>query len=296
MRYTSYHLSIDCPFPLPELLPDESGEKPADIHIRLATVPPEGLRDGRQVGPLLWTGDHSLWLNVPEVARFLVRHGREILIDPAPGIDEDSLRVFLLGSALGSLLFQRGLLVLHGNAIRVGDQCMLCLGGTGTGKSTLAAGFLARGHQVLADDVVAVDNECRALPGFPRIKLWQDAADQLSIDTESLRRIRPDMRKFNYPVQPAPESLPIRWIYILGGGVGDDIRLEPIQGMDRFEHLKAHTYRARFMEGMALKTRHLQLCGQLAGRARLAWVARPTDGFHLDDLAEYLLTDMSAHP
>ena len=30
--------------------------------------------------------------------------------------------------------------------------------------------------------------------------LWQDAADQLRIDTAGLRRIRPDLEKFNYPL------------------------------------------------------------------------------------------------
>lgn len=302
MRYTAYNLTIFSELALPELVPlpptDPLPEAATHVHIKLATIHPHGLPDGRQLGPFLWANPDSLWLQIPKVARFLIQGGQTILIDPEPGIDEDSVRVFLLGSALGALLFQRGYLVLHGNAIRVGNQCMVCVGHSGAGKSTLAAGFMQRGHQVLADDVVPVDAQCRALPGFPRIKLWQDVADKLTISTDSLHRIRPSLDKFNYPLplQPDQTPLPIRWVYMLGSDHANAITLEPIQGMKRFAPLRANTYRARYMEGMALKAQHLQLCGQLAGTIRLARVTRPRQGFELDALIDHLLADMAAHP
>ena len=173
-HYTCYGLTIQSQLPLPELLHAVSSVPeiaPAEVDIRIGPVAPEGLPGGTRLGPFLWVTVSSLWLQVPKVARFLVSEGREIVIDPEPGIDADSLRVFLLGSALGALLFQRGLLVLHGNAIRIGEQCMVCVGHSGAGKSTLAAGFLRRGHEILADDVVPVATDCRALPGFPRFSI-----------------------------------------------------------------------------------------------------------------------------
>lgn len=300
MRHTAYNLSIASDIDLPELLPDraESSALPADVRIRFADVQHQALVDAQQLGPFLWANRENLLLEVPHVARFLVQNGNAIAIDPAPGIDEDSIRVFLLGSAMGALLFQRGQLVLHGNAIRIGDQCMVCVGHSGAGKSTLAAGFMQRGYEVLADDVVPVDQACRALPGFPRIKLWRDVADQLQIDTRGLRRIRPNLEKFNYPLgrQFAGQPLPIRWVYALGSDNIDQIRFDPIQGMQRFLPLHNNTYRMRFLQGMALKPEHLQLCGRLAGKIRLARVTRPKAGFGLDALIDQLLADMAAHP
>ena len=297
MRHTAYKLSIESELALPELLADAETAKNPDVQIKFSSVPPDGLPKGQQLGPFLWVSLTELWLQVPHVARFLVQSGHTILIDPAPGIDEDSLRVFLLGSALGALLFQRAHLVLHGNAIRIGDQCMVCVGHSGAGKSTLAAGFLKRGYKILADDVVAVDTQCRALPGFPRIKLWQDVADKMDIDTRALRRIRPNTEKFNYPLgqQFADELVPIRWVYILGSDHIDTIRLEPISGMQRFLPLHNNTYRVRFLQGMALKPEHLKLCGQLASQIRLARVTRPNSGFELDGLIDHLLADMAAN-
>lgn len=298
--YSAYNLTIQSELALTELqvvatpMPDAE----PDIHIKFGAINPSGLSDGQQLGPFLWVNPTSLWLQVPHVARFLVTSGNEIRIDPEPGIDEDSLRVFLLGSAFGALLFQRGYLVLHGNAIRIGDQCMVCVGHSGAGKSTLAAGFMQRGHEILADDVVPVDVDCRALPGFPRIKLWQDVADKLAIDTQDLRRIRPNTEKFNLPVasEGANVPLPIRWVYILGSDHIDDLRIEPIQGMQRFQPLHNNTYRVSFLKGMALKKEHLQLCGKLAGKIRLARITRPRDGFHLDAMIDRILADIAENP
>jgi hypothetical protein len=50
------------------------------------------------------------------------------------------------------------------------------------------------------------------------------------------------------------------------------------------------------MEGMPLKTQHLQRCGQLAGRIHLTRVTRPDHGFELDNLIERILADIEAHP
>ena len=298
--YSAYHLTIQSEIALPELIElDNSANHAVDVIVKFAKIPSHGLTDGKQLGPFLWVSPSSLWLDVPDVARFLIENGRDISIDPVPGIDEESLRVFLLGSAFGALLFQRGLLVLHGNAVQIGNQVMICVGHSGAGKSTLAAGFMRRGYPVLADDVVPIDAECHALPGFPRIKLWQDVADELKIDTSQLDRIRPGINKFNYPLDKTfhDKKLPVRWIYILHAeNQLKDFELTPIEGMERFIPLRDNTYRVRYLEGMNLKADHLKLCGKLASSIRLAKMTRPNGHFDLDGLIDHILKDIKANP
>jgi hypothetical protein len=299
MIYNAYGLSISSQIQLPELLTNDQAEVvEADVDIHIGRVSEDGLQDGTQLGFFLSVGQSEIWFQAPDVARFLVCDGRTITIDPSPGIDEESVRVYLLGSAFGALLFQRGHLVLHGNAIRIGDQCMVCVGDSGAGKSTLAAGFMQRGYDILADDVVPVDLNCNALPGFPRIKLWQNTADRLGIDTKNLRRITPDVEKFNYPLfnQFAQQPLPVRWVYILNSHNAAETLLEPIVGLQRFRPLRDNTYRLVFLQDMALKAEHLQLCGKLAGQIRLARITRPEQGFELDTLIDRILSDIAENP
>lgn len=297
MKYRCYGLTFASDFALPELAA-AAPNTVTDVTIRHAPVPRDGLADGHQIGPYLWTSDRALWLHVPGVARFLVQDGREITIDAEDGGDDDSQRVFLLGSAFGALLSQREYLVLHGNAVRVGDACLVCVGPSGAGKSTLAAAFMQRGHELIADDVVPVDAAGRALPGFARVKLWQDAAERLGIATEGLHRVRPGMAKFSLPSpgRATEQPWPVRWIYILNTHPADDVQLSPLQGHERFRPLLNNTYRLRFLDGAALKSRHLQQCGQLATLTRVAMVHRPQAGFDVDGLVDRLLADVRSQP
>lgn len=296
LLYQLHGLTVSSIVALPELLHAPAGATP-QVHIRHGRVDPDGLANATTLGPFCQAGARHLWLNVPEVARYLISDGHSITIDPRPGVDDASVRVFLLGSGLGALLFQRGFLVLHGNAIRVGDACLVCAGHSGTGKSTLAASFLRRGHEILADDVIAVNDAGEAIPGFPRLKLWRDAAERLGIDTGGLQRIRPTLEKFNYPLEDGfcGETLPIRWLYILHTRNRPGYELEPVHGMARFEPLRRNTYRVRYMDGMTLQAGHLRLCGQLAGKIRLVRVHRARAGLSPDDLAGILLEDALAH-
>lgn len=295
--YTAYGLCIASEFSLPELEQTPTPDTAPDLSIVDGDVPamPDPAQGWSAISPFVQVGENRFWLNVPGVARFIVEQGRQVWVHPEPGIDAASIRVFLLGSVLGAVLFQRGFLVLHGNAIDINGRAMVCLGHSGAGKSTLAAAFAARGYPVLADDVVPVDTDCNAVPGFPRIKLWQDSADRLEIATGDLDRIRPELNKFNMPVRDTfcATPLPIRWVYLLTTDNRDEITLTPISGLNRFQPLLAHTYRRRFMEGMALRPDHLQRCGALAGRVHLARVQRPGKGFDIDGLVDTLLADMA---
>ena len=295
-RYTAYRLAIDSEIALPELRTGDS-DAIADVTIRRGSVAADGFDGATQIGPFLRSSPRALWLEVPKVARFLIEDGDTITVDAAPGIDDASVRVFLLGSAFGALLFQRKWLVLHGNAVAIDDACLVCVGPSGAGKSTLAAALVQRGHALLADDVVPINGEGNALPGQARIKLWRDAAQHLKVDTTPLNRVRPQLEKFNLPAAQAisDRALPLRWVYILQQHPRDTFVFEPIRGMHRLAPLRANTYRNRFLAGMQLQAHHLQQCASLANRIRLVRVTRPSQGFRLNELADRILEDARAH-
>ncbi len=297
-HYACYGLHIASELIMPEMSPCNSAAAVPDVHIRLAGLSATGPANARQLHARLWVGDNVLRLHIPGIARYEVRDGREILLDAHPDADPLSLRLFLQGSALGALLMQRNYLVLHGNAIRVGDVCMICVGDSGAGKSTLAAAFLQRGHDILADDVVPIDENGFAIPGFPRIKLWQDAAEHLDIATTHLAPIQPGMDKFNLPLfrdEQALTPLPVRWIYVLDWHEAGDLRLEPIQGLARFTLLHKNTYRVGFLADPPARARHMTKCVRLAERVHMRRVMRPADkSLTPAQTAALLLADMAA--
>jgi len=219
--------------------------------------------------------DGALILSVPEVARYRIEGGHEILIDPAPGASERNLRVFLLGSAMGALLHQRGLLPLHANAVAFSGRAVAFLGRSGAGKSTLAEWFAGRGHQVLCDDVCAIGfDEAGApavLPGVPRLRLWKDALARSGRAPEDYERSFDGQDKYDVPVAATrPDGpLPLAACYVLAGAPGDGIAgpgpgIVRLPARDAVEALIANTYRGGFVRRLGLAERHLRQCLAIA--------------------------------
>lgn len=287
-----YGLTIHSEIPLPDLGPGLSPDAPADVTIRCAPV--EGPSAAALSLPLgLWREAGAIGLTVPGTASFLVRDGREVLVDVAPDADPANVRLFLLGTAMGALMMQRGNLVLHGNAFRVGDACAVVVGTSGAGKSTLAAEFLRRGHDVLSDDVVPVAADGTALPGYPRIKLWQDAVARLGLDSAALDRVTTSAEKFQLPIsRPCTEPLPLRWLYVLERHEAADLVVSPVGGAETFSLLHEHTYRNELLAGADVVRDHLTQCARLAGSARISRITRPVATMTAEATADAILSDI----
>ena len=214
--YTAYGLGIASCLPCPRL---RSGSGPPDVFVRCGSLP-DGLPGARSGGVCYQATSNQLLLSVPGVARFLVSDGREILVERAANADDDDVRLFLLGPALGALLQQRGLLVFEGSAIEASRGAVALLGHSGAGKSTLAAWFHQRGCAVLADDLCVVSpagsGESLLQPGYPQLDLWPDACQEMGLPLEEMRRVRPLLEKLalivdgNRPACPVP----LRRIYV----------------------------------------------------------------------------------
>jgi hypothetical protein len=265
------------------------------VTIRRRAVSAADVRGLSAYAPELRMGPGKIWMHVPQVAQFLIVEGQEIFVEPDIGADDRSVRLFLLGSALGGLLGQRGNLVLHGNAIRVGNNAMVCLGRSGAGKSTLAAAFHRRGYAVVADDVAAINADGLVLPGIARIRLWQNSAEHLRIETTGMERVQDDIDKFNIPMIDgvSPEALAVKWIFALETGDGPNVDILPLNGFHKVPPLVGHAYRPEFMLGDEMPAVHFARCSRLAQKVRVATVRRPPDIGKLDYLVDRLISQMS---
>jgi len=290
--YHAFGLNIQSELDLPTV--PLTDQKIPDVIIELADIDKKGLTNPVDKQLYFQASPNKFWLHVPDIAWFLVEEGKRIRVMPDPQSDTQSINLFLLGSCMGVILHQRNNLVMHANAIRFGDQCVIFAGPSGNGKSTLAAAFHQRGYEILSDDVSAINDQHEVLPGYPQIKLWHDTAEQLGFNTKNLKKIRLQIEKYACPLEQGfcKKPLPIAAMYILLTHNQNDFVLEPLTGMDKFDPIKNNTYRMQYLEGLGLKAQHLQRSGQLASQINVTRITRPDHDFQLDKLIDILINDL----
>ena len=202
--YHAFGLNIDSELLLPDM-PKISGT--TDVVIQYGPVP-EAIPDASLVGVRYQATPRAFLLRVDGIASYYVKNGRAIIIEPENGVAEEEIRLFLLGSVMGGLLYQRGILPLHASAVEVDGGAVLFMGPSSIGKSTLAGGFQEKGYPLLADDVCGANLNghkiAQVAPGFPWLKLWGDALKRFKRDESGLSRVRlnPDFDKFFVPFNP----------------------------------------------------------------------------------------------
>jgi hypothetical protein len=284
--YKAFSLTFHSQLFFPELRTIASKEH--DITIRYGQISQEDLGDLTTIG-VYYQAQPDCWgLHVPQVGRFLVSDGNNIIVDPVDGIDEDSLRAFILGPCMVALLMQRDVFLLHGNALKVGESCVSFAGDHGTGKSTLSAAFSRRGYAILTDDICAINSRGEVLPGAPQIDIWHDVASQLMIDTKPLRKIRPCIEKFALPLADnyCSNALSLHTIFIISPYNQNDFRLTTLSGGEKIKYLHRLIYNKPFVSGLKKDLVYFNYCAMLAERVEIIMVNRPMFGFQLNKLVE----------
>ncbi len=295
--YAAFGLVIASELALPDLtpLPDSGGTSVAEVIVRRGPVPPPS--PAASLLPKgLWVDGDRVGFDVPEVGRYACERGAAITVQPLATADEDAVRLFLLGSALGIVLAQRGHLVLHGNAFVVDGSAAVVLGHSGAGKSTLAAEMHRRGYAVLTDDVAPIDDLGRVVPGWPRIKLWRDAVERIGLSPDGLSRVNASFEKFHVPLERAEglAPVPVRWIYVLDRHEGP-LSLSTVTGAAAFTTLHEHAYRNEILLG-ALRRTHLARSAAVAASARITRLDRPRGVDSVAASADAILADIEADP
>jgi hypothetical protein len=268
-----------------------------DVCIRTGTIP-EHLEDPLRAGVVHEANDQEFLLRIPDVGRFWVSRGNEIVIEPEPAATPHDVRVYLLGSCLGGLLHQRGLLVLHASGIGTEGGAVLFAGESGAGKSTLLAELISRGMRMMVDDVcgiqVGVGGSPVVVPSYPRTRLWADTADRLSIDTTGLPRTRESMDKFERQLPDQFWDCPARLarIYHLTTSDADELSLTRLGPIDAFHTVLSNTYRQVLLDGLARRDAHFELAALAARAAQVIRVVRPANVFRLAELTDMIIEDM----
>jgi len=120
----------------------------------------------------------------------------EMVIDSSGSLDLDLLVFF----AWPLLLSLRGKECLHGCVVERSGMGFAVVGAPGSGKSTAALGLIELGCRLVADDLVVFDDEFRALPGPPFIRLRPDRASVYEGEWDGGGKLRHYPAAFREPV------------------------------------------------------------------------------------------------
>ena len=318
--YLAYGLTIVSELPLPELMPAlESPNFEAGIVVRFSrfSAPPTALKTPFADSPHSHIEGGKAFFTWPGVGHFRVHDGREIYIDAMPGVEESTLRAFLLGPVLAVALYQRGLLVLHASATAFQDSsgkwnAIGFLGNSGDGKSTMAAMLHSRGHQVLTDDIIAVpimslmnavqvdqqnrfNGRAAVFPfinsGPAQLRLWPQSLAAIGEEAGSWPLLYPQQERRIRSVDKFDAGgVALRRLYVLE--TNSQVRSELLPAPRALMPLLRYCYFTGILS-MREEAQQFRQCATLASQLPIYRLERPRDLKYLAEVADFLEKDQA---
>jgi hypothetical protein len=205
--------------------------------------------------------------------------------------------VYLLGPALGLLLRLRGVTCLHASAAVLGEHAVALAGPAGAGKSTTVAALARRGHAILSDDIVALDErEGRfwVLSAHPYLGLWPESVEmlygrQMRIPEFATTWDKGRLALTDHGLPFQEQALPLGAVFLLGERTSDSTApwLEAAPPREGLIELVANSYGTNLLE-KDLRAREFKLLAGLIAKVPV-WRVRPnTDRARLPALCDLI--------
>jgi energy-coupling factor transporter ATP-binding protein EcfA2 len=279
-------LHVSSELELPGAIAEDAHARYIDVSIRRCAVPVT-LDGATASGPTWEMAGEIFLLRVPRLARFRIAAGRDIAVEIEPGVTDRDAAGFVLGSAFGILLHQRGALVLHGAAVAK-DGCAIAIcGPSGAGKSTLAAALCRDGCTFVTDDICVVGLDASrlpmVLPDGRQLKLWKESIDRLDLAELRGEAVRESFEKYYIdPSDARAQPSPLSAIYVLREARPPlKAGIERLALPDAMRTLDYEAYRPGIRAKIGQKPEMLAYAAAMLGHARIFLLIRPRGFEHL---------------
>ena len=234
----------------------------------------QGLLYGRNTNVQVWKDEHGFLLGIASVGFFWTKQdGSKIYqVSLQNKLSPNLLIQALVGPPLILALALQGIWCLHASAIEINGRVYAFLGGSGTGKSTLAA-WLAQQPAIhlVADDILPVTIHTGlmfASPHFPQLKL-------------------PGGKQY---ASGLPENLPLGKLYLLE----EDTRflIQRTSSVNAALTIAGNTAASRLFEPILLSN-HLDFCSQAASAVPVSRLMYPRQLTELPAVWQILESDLT---
>ncbi|MHB8128935.1 MAG: phosphoenolpyruvate carboxykinase (ATP) [Mobilitalea sp.] len=276
--YQIFGLVVKSEIELPEAY--EIEEQEADVKIKYGEMPLFIKRKQEQKYLTSILLRKYKWFYFENEANFLIEEGSKITVELDNTADEKHIRALLLGPCLGSILYQRENVTIHGAAVVWKDIAIVVSGVSGAGKSTISSELRKKGCIFMADDTVAITSEdgiIYANPSYPQQKLCPDAAIRLGYDLSELILLQEESDK--YAVRLKDSFCSVRkkvgaFIY-LDIHEGDELIVNEITDSRKLEIIVSNLYTYLDCKNAGLNTNFFNKCLEMAQKVPVIKVERP---------------------
>ena len=304
-KYKIYNLVIRSEIELPELMVEFS-DRIHDVELILGKTPTK--LSGSVVSKVqAQIAPNQFLFKVEDIASYYVTNGDKIVVEPSQKENFDAIRLFLFGSVMASLLYQRNCFLLHASAVQKNGIGYAFVGRSGYGKSTTAAALIDRGYHLVTDDVCMIQTDPDSYPilwtSYPGMKLWDDSLDYLQWrqngrnESLNIRNVRNGIDKYRVDLLPdkeyTPGSFKLEIIYFLSFG-DDEPSIVEIEGIDRMKHLYDGGYRTRQLDGLGGKDQHFLSCYEIARKVKLRKVTRTHSTQNVDGFIDLICENIES--
>ncbi len=278
--YYSNGLYLKSEIHFPEL---QTSIKPPDFTITFGEIQ-DVLEDANYSDDFQQINLQEYQLNIPSIAKFLVKNSNEVIIDVYSNSDERDVRMYFLASILPVLVHKYKLLPLHSCCINVNGQAFLIGGDSGSGKSTFALGMHRKGYDILNDDVSTIGFASNGNPlayiGYRQIKLLTESLESYGYEISDFEKLNTEVVKYRFPLQEEikNDSLPIKAVFLFDHDpLKKDVEVEELRGLAAFLQLTKNTFRVELLKELGLKKNHFELCSKIAQKIKVFKVTRPQE-------------------
>ncbi|WP_259014107.1 hypothetical protein [Emticicia fluvialis] len=268
INYIAYGLPIVSEIDLPGFIPLTDTSNPhKPLFVKIGKVPLKLKNEPTAKKPFSTFNETEYLFTMPDLARYYVHDGEEIIIEPNSEKQQDIL-LYFYSNCMAAALYQRNLVPFHVSGVFIDDsRIVLFAAPSRVGKSTTSLMLQQKGYAPFTDDtaILNVENgKCYAYASYPVMRLWDSTLKNQTILDESdkqLIRSEVSINKFAFSFHDrfVTEKVEVAGIVNMNAE-GENIKVKKLNSVEAIEALSGNVYRKNWVNGMQkelVKFRHL---------------------------------------
>lgn len=293
--YKIYGLKLKSDIPIHNKLTIDKSNNEIDVYVTLGKTNNSFTTPDYTCGIFKFS-KYRAYFNIQNVASYEVLNGSKIIIEPSTNSNLEEIKKYLIGSALGILLFQRDTLALHGGSVVINDKALILSGDIGAGKSTLLYSLINKGYGFLSDDVSSIsdyiNNSYYIHHSFPHQKLCKKTAEYFGYNIDSLYKIDTIKNKYYSPYIKTFCTMPkeLKSIIYLQSLDCKQVTSSEVLGIDKFKLILSNIFRKEILPTDLISPLFIKKCLTLSSKIKVYKVIRPKDKNSINELIDIIET------